>query len=73
MRGGRILIGLLAPVLAAQALAQVQSTQQAQQGVGDFYGLGDYTYFSDTTPKPTPTPTPTPSKKGKRPKAPCPK
>ncbi|NNG56566.1 conjugal transfer protein TraN [Sphingomonas paucimobilis] len=59
MRGGRILIGLLAPVLAAQALAQVQSTQQAQQGVGDFYGLGDYTYFSDTTPKPTPTPTPT--------------
>ncbi|WP_298274681.1 aminotransferase class V-fold PLP-dependent enzyme [uncultured Bradyrhizobium sp.] len=58
MRGGRILIGLLAPVLAAQALAQVQSTQQGQQGVGDFYGLGDYTYFSDTTPKPTPTPTP---------------
>ena len=44
MRGGRILIGLLAPVLAAQALAQVQSTQQAQQGVGDCCGpiLGMY-------------------------------
>ena len=43
MRGGRLLIGLLAPVLAAQALAQAQSTQQGQQGqqgTGDFYGLG---------------------------------
>ena len=60
MRGGRLLIGLLAPVLAAQALAQAQSTQQGQQGVGDFYGPGDYTYFSDTTPKPTPTPKPLP-------------